>query len=54
MGNKQSNALSKELKEQVVETFRAIDVDGSNTIDKEETLKHWWAKQEDQLRQAQY
>jgi Ca2+-binding EF-hand superfamily protein len=41
MGNKQS-CLSDELYRRVHEIFSKIDVDGSKTIDKEETLKYWY------------
>ena len=34
-------ALSPELTEKVVAIYQKIDIDGSNTIDKEETLKYW-------------
>ena len=40
MGNKESG-LSDNLYRRVYEIFSKIDVDGSKTIDKEETLKYW-------------
>lgn len=40
MGNKQTK-LSTELEAKITEIFNKIDVDGSRTIDKEETLKYW-------------
>ena len=36
-------ALSENLEKRVRAIFSKIDVDGSNTIDKEETLKYWKA-----------
>ena len=33
--------LSSELQNEVLETFKVFDVDGSHNIDKNEALKHW-------------
>jgi len=42
MGNKGSKTeLSDEAREKVLTVFRKIDVDGSKSIDKAETLKFW-------------
>jgi len=42
MGNKGSKTeLSDEAREKVLKVFRTIDVDGSKSIDKAETLKFW-------------
>jgi hypothetical protein len=40
-GNKQKVTLSPKLHNTLLGVFRKIDVDGSKTIDKEETLKFW-------------
>lgn len=42
MGNRSSNVqLSEESRELAITIFREIDVDGSLTIDREET-ERWW------------
>ena len=42
MGNNRSKTeLSPKLKEKVINIFRLMDVDGSKTIDLEETIKFW-------------
>ena len=33
--------LSENVQQQVVETFKIFDVDGSKNIDKTEAIKHW-------------
>ncbi|EGR33024.1 hypothetical protein IMG5_063650 [Ichthyophthirius multifiliis] len=38
---KQSRVLSPKLRDKVLRIFRKIDVDGSKSIDKEETAKYW-------------
>lgn len=46
MGNKSSGQkdMPSDLKKKCLELFRKIDVDGSKTIDKAETLKFWGSK----------
>lgn len=44
MGNKSNapkNDMPKALKNKVLQLFRLIDVDGSKTIDYQETVKFW-------------
>lgn len=41
MGNKKSKELPQEIKEKALKLFCMIDVDGSKTIDREETLRFW-------------
>lgn len=36
-----STKLSPKVEEKVMQVFRRIDVDGSKSIDKAETLKYW-------------
>ena len=47
MGNnksKSNNDMPSDLKDKCLQLFRKIDVDGSKSIDKEETLKFWGTK----------
>jgi Ca2+-binding EF-hand superfamily protein len=45
MGNKSSQKdMPPDLKKKCLELFSKIDVDGSKTIDKQETLKFWGSK----------
>mmetsp|Transcript_104816 Transcript_104816/g.146113 ORF Transcript_104816/g.146113 Transcript_104816/m.146113 type:complete len:126 (-) Transcript_104816:20-397(-) len=39
--NKSKSMLSQDIQERALKLFKQIDVDGSKTIDKEETLKFW-------------
>lgn len=39
-----SSEMPKDLRDKCLELFRKIDVDGSKTIDKAETLKFWGTK----------
>lgn len=41
MGNKNSKKLSPELESFAIEIFKKLDTDGSNSIDKVETINHW-------------
>ena len=45
MGNKQAK-LNPQAHKIAAEVFNMMDVDGSGSIDKQETLKFWYAKQE--------
>ena len=42
--NGKFQCLSPSLYEDIMSVFKKIDTDGSNTIDKEETLKYWLKK----------
>ena len=46
MGNKNNSQkdMPTDLKKKCLELFSKIDVDGSKTIDKTETLKYWGSK----------
>ena len=45
MGNKNTKSdMPSDLRSKCLELFRKIDVDGSKSIDKEETLKFWGTK----------
>lgn len=33
--------LSENIKKELIEIFKKIDVDNSNTIDKQETINYW-------------
>ena len=39
--NNKEKHLSKEMEQQVIDTFKMFDKNNSNNIDKEETLSHW-------------
>lgn len=41
MGNKQAK-LNPQASKIAQEVFNMMDVDGSGSIDKQETLKFWW------------
>ncbi|KAL4464288.1 hypothetical protein ABPG72_016137 [Tetrahymena utriculariae] len=41
MGFNNSKILSPYLEDKIMGVFRKIDIDGSGTIDKEETIKFW-------------
>ena len=45
MGNKTSTKdMPQDLRDKCLELFRKIDVDGSKSIDKQETMKFWGSK----------
>ena len=45
MGNKSStDGMPSDLKNKVLELFKKIDIDGSKSIDYQETLKFWGSK----------
>ena len=41
MGNKTTKKLPPSIESKVLKLFHQIDVDGSKTIDRAETLKYW-------------
>ena len=43
MGNSQKAKLSPPLERELRDIFDLFDVNRSGTIDKDETLKFWWA-----------
>ena len=53
MGNKNSKLSAKTAK-MAEDIFKKIDTDGSNTIDREETLNYWYDKEEIEFRQDQH
>ena len=53
MGNRQAK-LSPQASKIAQEVFNMMDVDGSGSIDKQETLKFWFANQEVQFRETQH